>query len=315
MKLKQLTPFVVIAAILGSLAYVIGVLWTASSLVILFLASAGLLIANQEKLLYMPVVAGYKRVSDNPEGYRSPADWGALHEDFYVSTSDGEKIHGWYIHRPSPVGTVIFCHENAGNIGFRANNLVAMSNKLNVDIVAFDYRGYGDSSGEPSEMGLIADTEAVYKYVVSELKAKNIFIYGRSLGGAVAIQYASILGSRGDTTLRGLIVENTFTSISDMIGAVFPFLNFSLIKKYLLRLKWESYKWVQFVACPVMFIVGLKDELVPPKHTYRLKEFCDKHNVKAELVTVSDGMHNDTWIAGGQSYWNQQSVFISSNCK
>ena len=305
-----------IGGVLGLGSVVVGLKWTIFLLVAGFLFLASMLIFHQEKILYIPVIMGYKRVSDNPEGYRSPHEWGATYRDFYLTTKDGEKIHGWFIHRPSPIATVIFCHENAGNIGFRVNNLVAMSHKLNVDIVAFDYRGYGDSTGVPSEQGLIIDTETVFNYTVNELKAENIYIYGRSLGGAVAIQFAAILGSReSPPPVRGVLVENTFTSIADMIGSVFPFLNFSVVKNFCLRLKWESCKWIEFIPYPMLLISGLKDELVPPSHMSHLKNLCDKFSVKSELFTVENGTHNDTWVVGGDKYWEAQKTFIVKHRK
>ena len=304
-----------LGSLLGLGAVSIGFKWTIFLIITGFLLLATLLIFQQENILYIPVVMGYKRVTDNPEGYRSPGEWGASYRDFYLTTKDGEKIHGWHIHRPAPIATIMFCHENAGNIGLRVNNLVAMSHKLNVDVVAFDYRGYGDSTGTPSERGLIVDTETVYDFIVKELKLGNIFIYGRSLGGAVAIQFASILGSREDSSIRGIIVENTFTSIADMIGAVFPFLNFSVIKNFCLRLKWESHKWIQFIPCPVLLISGLKDELVPPGHMKRLHELCDANSVKSQLFTVENGTHNDTWVVGGEPYWETQKSFLVNHIK
>lgn len=288
---------------------------TVGLIAVLLVALSGLLIYNQESILYIPVVMGYKTVLDNPEGYRSPGEWGAEHREFYLETMDKQKIHGWHIHRPSPVATVIFCHENAGNIGLRVNNLVGMNAKLNVDVVAFDYRGYGQSSGTPSEPGLLVDTETVYEYVLKELKAENVFLYGRSLGGAVALQFAAILGSRGDPRLKAVIAENTFTSIADMVGQVFPFLNFTLLKKWCLRLKWETDKFVQLIKCPVMLISGLKDEIVPAAHMAELKRLCDHHKVKTTNLIVQQGKHNDTWIVGGDAYWANIAEFISNAIK
>jgi pimeloyl-ACP methyl ester carboxylesterase len=313
MKLKLFPTIITIGAILATVVFLFGVVWTIVGLVMIFVTIAAIIIAAQERLLYIPVVAGYKRCSDNPEGYRSPSDWGVSYREFFVNTQDGEKIHGWSIQQAPKKATIIFCHENAGNLGFRVNNLVAIANKLCVNVIAFDYRGYGDSTGEPSEIGLIADTEAVYKYVTGELGLKEIFLYGRSLGGAVAIQYAALLGQRNDPYIRGLIVENTFTSIADMIDEIFPFLNWSIIKKFFLRLKWESHKWIQFVACPILLIVGMKDELVPPSHSLSLKTFCEKNEIVSELLTIEDGHHNDTWAVGGQRYWDTQAKFIARN--
>ena len=300
----------VLLGVLALLFATIGVANTIGGIAFILFALSVMLIYYQENVLYIPVVMGYKTVEDNPEGYRSPSEWGASHREFFLTTPDGISIHGWHIHRPSPAATVIFCHENAGNIGLRVNNLVAMSAKLNVDVVAFDYRGYGQSTGRPTESGLMLDTETVYDYVRKELKADKVVLYGRSLGGAVALQFASLLGSRGDVHLRGVIAENTFTSIADMVGSVFPFLNFDLVKKYCLRLRWETDKFVEFIKGPVMLISGLKDEIVPASHMAELKRLCDKHKVMTHSVAFPDGKHNDTWVVGGEQYWDQQRAFI-----
>ncbi len=300
----------VAVAVCASVIAALGVFWTAMLIGALTIGIAILLIINQESILYIPVVMGYKRVADNPEGYRSPEEYDAAYKEFFVTTKDGEKIHGWHIHRSKEDSvTVIFCHENAGNIGLRVNNLVAMSNQLDADVVAFDYRGYGDSTGKPSEEGLMADTDAVFKYTVNELHAKKIFLYGRSLGGAVALQYAAVVGE--DAPLLGVVAENTFTSIADMIGAVLPFLNFQVVKKYCLRLKWDTHEWVRLIQCPVLLLSGLKDEIVPSHHMETLKKICDEHKIKAQLVTFPEGTHNDTWVVGGQAYWVAIRTFVN----
>jgi pimeloyl-ACP methyl ester carboxylesterase len=286
----------------------IGLLLTIVIGLVLVFGLASLLIYHQEHVLYIPVIMGYRTVADNPEGFRSPAEWGVEHEDFFVETKDKQSIHCWRIKGLNPVvGTVIFCHENAGNIGLRVNNLVAVSRHLGVDVVAFDYRGYGSSSGKPSEEGLMLDTQAVYDHVLKEFKPKNLFLYGRSLGGAVALQFASRLGK---SDLKGVIAENTFTSISAMVGSVFPLLNLGFVKKYFLRLRWETDRVIESIKVPVLLISGLKDEIVPASHMADLYRICKEHKLDAQMVTFAEGKHNDTWVVGGQEYWLKQRDFI-----
>ena len=305
MRVKLISIFAGIAALSVS---TIGVMTTLILAFCIILAIVSLLIYHQEHVLYIPVVMGYKTVSDNPEGYRSPAEWGVEHTEFYVETRDKESIHGWFIMGlENPKTVVIFCHENAGNIGLRVNNLVAMSRHLNVHVVAFDYRGYGSSSGTPSEEGLMIDTESVFNYVVDKYKPKSIILYGRSLGGAVALQFASNCES---PLLKGVIAENTFTSISAMIKSLFPLLNLGIVKKYFLRLKWETDKVIEKIKCPILLISGLKDELVPPSHMQDLHKICLKHKLQVNILTVPDGTHNDTWVKGGQEYWKHQQLFV-----
>lgn len=289
----------------------IGLIATIVLAMVLVVSIVSLLIYHQEHVLYIPVVMGYRTVEDNPEGYRSPSEWDVAHDDFYVETEDKQRIHGWHLKIPGSKATVIFCHENAGNIGLRVNNLVAMARHLNVDVVAFDYRGYGSSSGRPSEQGLMLDTDAVYTYVVEKLKPSNLFLYGRSLGGAVALQFAACLGNRKDACVKGVIAENTFTSISDMVNSVFPILNIVLIKKYFLRLRWQTDKILDQIKCPILLISGLKDEIVPASHMADLKRICDAHKLDAQMITFAEGKHNDTWVVGGPVYWQNLLGFIT----
>ena len=307
MEIKRLIAPSVLTVILAQSVYWFGFVAVAAIVVALIVGIGALLIHNQEKLLYIPVVMGYKTVLDNPVGYRSPAEYGYPYEDFYVKTRDGEKIHGWHIRRPSPGGAILFCHENAGNIGLRVTNLVQMSQKLNVDVIAFDYRGYGHSSGQPTEAGLMIDTQTVYSEYVLPKVTVPIVVYGRSLGGAVALQFAASSPPR----LTGVIAENTFTSIADMIGSVFPFLNFSIVKQRCLRLRWHTHEWIELIKCPLLLLSGDKDEIVPASHMRKLAAICTQKAIPHTFVSFSTGTHNDTWIAGGERYWNTIQAFLT----
>jgi hypothetical protein len=127
----------------------------------------------------------------------------------------------------------------------------------------------------------------------------------------VALQFAATLGTRGDSTVKGVMAENTFTSISDMVDAVFPILNIVLIKKYFLRLQWQTDKILAKIKCPILLVSGLKDEIVPASHMATLKYICDCHKLDAQLVTFANGKHNDTWVVGGPTYWQNLLGFIS----
>jgi pimeloyl-ACP methyl ester carboxylesterase len=139
-------------------------------------------------------------------------------------------------------------------MGFRLPNLYEMYNRLKCNIFAVHYRGYGASEGEPSEQGLQLDAEAVFEYVsnMKEVDSDLIILFGRSLGGAVAIY----LASKYPNEIAGTIVENTFTCISDMVDRLFPFLK--PLKKYLLRIDWPSHKRVPLISHPILFLAGQK---------------------------------------------------------
>ncbi|RMF62160.1 MAG: alpha/beta hydrolase, partial [Calditrichaeota bacterium] len=106
-------------------------------------------------------------------------------EDCFFKTSDGLTLHGWFVPHEAALGTLLWCHGNAGNLADRFDNLLRLSH-LPVNVFIFDYRGYGRSEGSPSENGIYLDAEAAYDYLRSRgLRSERIIIFGRSLGGAV----------------------------------------------------------------------------------------------------------------------------------
>jgi pimeloyl-ACP methyl ester carboxylesterase len=150
----------------------------------------GALYYNQEKLLYFPTPPGFPVTpDDNPPGFRSPGEYtkdgqyqkkkgrpedSITFEDVMVKTEDGELIHTWLLlrddnevhHHP----TLIYFHGNAGNMGFRLQNAVSMFRKSKLNILMMDYRGFGKSTGHPTENGIKADGDAVLKYAAAHPK-------------------------------------------------------------------------------------------------------------------------------------------------
>lgn len=150
-------------------------------------------------------------------GYRSPKERDLKYETVNLMTKDGIKVHAWLIQSPTKtLKTILFFHGNAGNMGMWMDNIEQMVRRVGVNVLAIDYRGYGDSQGSPTEKGLVNDAEAALDFVIS--RKLDPYLFGRSLGGAVAIKLAQIRGHE----IKGLMVENTFTNISDMVDAVLP---------------------------------------------------------------------------------------------
>ena len=203
----------------------------------------------------------------------------------------------------NPAPTILFFHGNAGNMGFRLENLQLLYRQLNtgglrVNILAVDYRGYGDSDDvKPDEKGLMADGEAVLKFARQHpaVDAKHVMVFGRSLGGAVAIYLASAFP--GD--VAGMIVENTFFNVSLMVDKLFAWL--SVFKRLILRINWPSDQRVPLITAPALFIRGAVDKLVPPAHSEMLAGLATSSKFR-KLYTVQTGGHNDTWQKGGVAY-------------
>lgn len=138
-------------------------------------------------------------------------------------------------------------------------NIELLYKQLGLNILICGYRGYGHSTGTPSERGLELDSEAVLNFALEhkEINNKQIFIFGRSIGGAVGIYLASKFNDR----LAGMIVENTFTSIADMVDALMPLV--ASFKTLIQRIYWASIDRIHLVEIPMLFVRGLRDEIVP----------------------------------------------------
>ena len=149
----------------------------------------------QDKLIYQPnpILLNCPTPETNPSRYKKPSERGLDYEDLYLTGSDGVRIHTWFIKAIAPKGTVVFFHANAGNLGFRMDNYEMFASNLQMNVFAVSYRGYGYSEGKPSETGLMRDADAVMHYVYTQLPVdrRKVFLFGRSLGGAVSIYAAS----------------------------------------------------------------------------------------------------------------------------
>jgi abhydrolase domain-containing protein 13 len=266
----------------------------------------------QDNLLYHPDIPGTssKRPSQNPDGYRNPLESGHIqYEDALVNTADGEKIHTWLMlqkKNPENCPTLIYFHGNAGNMGFRLPNSINMYLRCGMNILTMDYRGYGDSTGIPTEVGLELDAEAVLQHAISHPKLKNspMILFGRSLGGAVAIS----LAHKFPNDVSGIVVENTFSSISDMVDVLMPWVAFA--KNLVLRIGWDSSAKIPEIKCPIYFISGDADTLVPPPQMKKLYDTA-LNSVYKEFFSVSGGGHNDSFIVAGIDYYKRLREFVS----
>jgi pimeloyl-ACP methyl ester carboxylesterase len=291
----------------------------------------------QESLLYHPKVNPQMvKPSQNPESMRHPMEHNMPYESVYLTTPDGERLHAWLIH-PSAHGhgatvtvvdsdddggsgdanshsrkrpTVLFFHANAGNMGMRLQNIKLLYDACDVNVLIVSYRGYGESSGEPNEKGLEIDAEATFQYALSRsdvVDADNLFVFGRSLGGAVAVSLACRTGG----AIRGLVLENTFTCIGAMMDKLFPVLR--PVKRWLLRMDWPSLQRIGDVETPVLFISGLQDELIPPGQMLAL--YTAAVAARTRRLLKLPGTHNDTWRQGGEAYVIAIRDFIIANRK
>lgn len=289
----------------------------------LFLTLTVILYLNQSKLLYIPNPPGFPRhPKENPPGFTSPSDWttkghmvnsytqddeAIQHEEQFLKTSDGAVIHTWLLLQPNSknVPTLIYFHGNAGNMGLRLKNAAKMFAIVKCNVLMMDYRGYGMSTGDPSETGLNEDAAVVLEYAAKHprLKQSALIAFGRSLGGAVSLS----LAERFPKLVKGLILENTFLSVGDMVDVLMPFLR--LIKDFVLTNRWDNFVRIVDLKQHIMFISGDADQLVPPQHMKKLFELALKA-VHKDFYSVSGGTHNDTWEVAGVNYYQRMKTFV-----
>ncbi len=184
----------------------------------------------------------------------TPATAGLDFSEVLVRTSDGETIHGWFVPVEKPLATVLFCHGNAGNIWGRID-VIWMLHEMGLNVCLFDYRGYGKSTGQPSEQGTYRDAEAVWNNLVTErgLAANQIVVWGESLGGGVAAWLA--LQKRP----AALILESTFTSLPDLAARFYPFMPV----RWLCRFRYPTLTRLAEIQCPVLVAHSPDDEMIP----------------------------------------------------
>ncbi len=253
-----------------------------------YIIFAGSLFIFQSHYIYYPV-----RVLST-----DPGSIGLNFESVSFETTDGVKLSGWFIPGENAKGVILFCHGNAGNISHRLES-IQIFHRLGLDIFIFDYRGYGQSEGKPTEQGIYQDAEAAWRYLTEErqVNPSKITVFGRSLGGAVA----SWLAQRH--TPGALILESAFTSLPDIAATVYPYLPVRL----LLRSKYNTAEYLGRINCPVLIVHSRDDEIMPFSHGQRLFEMAKEPKRFLEIT----GTHNEGYITSDKRYEEGLNAFVS----
>jgi|SRR5438105_9288450 len=257
---------------------------TATILVGAYLVICGVLWERQAHFIFFPDAI----VSE------TPASKGVGFEDVRIPI-EHFALAGWWI--PSTSGSsrvLLYLHGNGGNIGSNVEPAIRLS-RIDPTVLIFDYRGYGKSSGPfPSEKRVYKDSEAAWQYLVRtrRVNPKDIFIYGHSLGSAVAIELAIHHPEAG-----GLISESGFTSVLDVANQGGTLQLFPV--RFILTEHFDSISKVLKLKIPVLFIQGLSDHVVPPAMAKALFEAAPKLK---QLLLVPGADHEDCGIVGGKMY-------------
>lgn len=204
-------------------------------------------------------------------------------EDVFFMTSDKVQLNAWFYpaatNAPLKHVAVVLCHGNGGNISHRVDVCGALRG-IGLNVLAFDYRGYGSSEGRPSEAGTYRDAEAAYGWLMQRgFKPDHIIAYGESLGGGVASELAL------RRPVGGLVLHSSFTSIPDIGAELFPWLPVRLLS----RIGYNTIDRLPKIQVPVLVLHSRTDEIIPFRHGER--NFAAAPEPKW-LVEIHGG-HND----------------------
>ena len=227
----------------------------------------------------------------------TPEALGIEAESLHLRTEDGVRIHSFHLPAGGPDRAVPFLHGNAGNASHRLPNAAALAG-LGAQVLLLDDRGYGLSEGTPSDAGVYADARAGLAHLVEtrRIPEERIVVFGRSLGGAVAVDLA-----RG-RELAGLILESTFPSLPEMARHVA-----GPLARVFVRGGFDSAEKIAGVRAPLLFFHGDRDEIVDFRLGQRLFEVAPapKH-----FETIAGAGHNDTVEVGGRAYFARIGRFL-----
>ncbi len=251
-----------------------------------------LLYIFQENFLYFPDSS----LVSNPSALQLDYD------ELYLNSSDGNKIHAWYIEHKNPRAHVLFFHGNAGNISHRLDS-IKFFHDLGLSTLIIDYQGYGLSEGKASEKGSYDDALAAWDYLTKtkNINPENIIIFGRSLGGGVA----SWLASEKPSGL--VIMESTFSSVAEMGKDIYPYLPVRLLT----RIHYNNKERIRHIKTPVLIVHSKTDELIPYKHGRMLYELANEPRRFLEI----QGGHNDGFFLSRDFYKENLDNFIKEYLK
>ena len=250
----------------------------------------GWLFFMQPRLIYYPDMPG-RDIGPAPDVI------GLEYEDVRLTTTDGERLHGWFVPHPSARATLLFAHGNAGNISHRLDS-IRLFHDLGLAVLIFDYRGYGLSSGTTTEQGTYRDADAAWHYLVDErgISPAAIVLFGRSLGAAVIADLAA------RTRPGAVILESAFTSVPDMAARLYPWQPVRWLASY----RYDNAEKVRKFTAPVMVIHSRDDEIIPFGQGEQLFAAANEPKQFLEL----DGGHNDGFHISREVYGPAVEAFI-----
>jgi uncharacterized protein len=243
--------------------------WLIITLLVGYGAIAALAYFAQRSLMYFP---DRTRTAPAAAGLRQA-------EEVELATSDGERVIAWHVAPRGERPVVLYFHGNGGALAWRADRF-ARTVADGTGLVALSYRGYGGSTGRPSEAGLLQDAEATYAFAAARYPAERLVLYGESLGTGVAVALAA------EHKVSKVILEAPFTSAVDVGAAAYPFLPVRLLMHDTFR----SDQRIGKVTAPVLVIHGARDNVVRIAFGERLYALI---TAPKKFVRLPEGHHSD----------------------
>lgn len=228
-----------------------------------------------------------------------PSEVGLVFEDVRFTSADGVTLHGWFV--PGGDGaTLVLLHGNAGNISGRLRRLADLHRWLDMNVFIFDYRGYGQSEGRPSEKGTYLDAEAALDYLATraDVDQDRIVLFGHSLGTAIAVETAV------RREVHAMLLEAPFTSISAMASHGYPFV--PGIGR-ILRTKYDSLSKIRDIGAPLLVIHGDGDATIPVRMG---REIFDAATEPKRFLVIAGADHDDADVVGGATYYEAIAAFL-----
>jgi fermentation-respiration switch protein FrsA (DUF1100 family) len=231
---------------------------------------------------------------------KTPAKLGIPFDQCFVETDDGCRLSAWHVSPEYPIGSIIYFHGNSGNLGILVE-ILAMFYRHSLQVFALDYRGYGWSTGTPTEHGLYTDALSAVAYFQENFRKPGLptVFWGRSLGGCVA-SYAA-----GKAAPDGLVLETTFASKSTLLKSLPHMRPFQIFSK----MKLDTVGHLRNLQVPVLVVHGDKDRTVPFEQGQllyrRLKD-------PKEFFRVKGAGHIDIHMLDSENYMKRALAFVTA---